>query len=138
MKTVLAKRDKTMFYIAPFVVLLALFTAWYNKFLTMPGFGAFYIVCAGLTILLAVVGLIVLPNEVLVKEDGTLVIYNGLFNKKTLDWGSILSAEVKGKDSKNGSILLKVQTENGEESVSVHQIKDKKMVVENLNNLIIR
>ena len=138
MKTVLAKRDKTMFYIAPFVVLLALFTAWYNKFLTMPGFGAFYIVCSGLTILLAVVGLIVLPNEVLVKEGGTLVIYNGLFNKKTLDWGSILSAEVKGKDSKNGSILLKVQTEKGEENISVNQIKDKKMVVENLNNLIIR
>ena len=59
-------------------------------------------------------------------------------NKKMLNFGSILSVEGKGKETKNGSILLKVQTENGEESISVYQIKDKKTVVETLNNLIVR
>ena len=139
MTTVLAKRDKTFYYIVPIVVLVALFTAWYNKMLAMPVVGTFIIVCAVLSILVAVVGgLIVLPNEVLVKEDEVLIIYNGIFNKKMLNFGSILSVEGKGKETKNGSILLKVQTENGEESISVYQIKDKKTVVETLNNLIVR
>ena len=138
MKTVLAKRDKTMFYIAPLVVLVSLFASWCSKLLTMPGFGACYIVCATLTIVVAVVALIVLPDEVLIKEGETLVICNGIFNKKTLAWDTILSAETKGKDRKNGDIVLKIKMENGEESISVYQIKEKKTVVETLNNLIIR
>ena len=146
MKTVIAKRDKSIFLFFLLGVLITLLINGYNivKFIMyMRIFGIFCVVCLGIMTLVSLFGLIVLPNEVLVKEDETLIIYQGVFNKKTLTWDSILSAEVvstqyRGKETKNGSILLKVQTENGEESVSVHQIKDKKMVVENLNNLIIR
>ena len=146
MREVIAKRDKSIFCFFLLGVLITLLINGYNlvKFIIyIRVFGVFCVVCLGLITLISLFCLILLPNEVLVKEDETLIIYQGAFNKKTLAWDSILSAEVvstqyRGKETKNGSILLKVKTEDGEESISVHQIKDKKTVAETLNNLIIR
>ena len=146
MREVIAKRDKSIFCFFLLGVLITLLINGYNlvKFIIyIRVFGVFCVVCLGLITLISLFCLILLPNEVLVKEDETLIIYQGVFNKKTLAWDSILSAEVvstqyRGKETKNGSILLKVKTENGEESISVYQIKDKKTAVETLNNLIVR
>ena len=144
MKTVLAKRDKSIFWFFLLGVLITLIINGYNfvKFLhsDLRWFGIFSIACLGIITFVALFGLIALPSAVLVKEDETLIVYQGLANKKKIVWSSILSAEVlvlqEKKESKNGDILLKIKTENGEESISVHQIKDKKSVVENLNNLL--
>lgn len=144
MKTVLAKRDKSIFWFFLLGVLITLIINGYNfvKFLRSDfrWFGIFSIACLSIITFIALFGLIALPSAVLVKEDETLIVYQGLANKKKIVWSSILSAEVlvlqEKKESKNGDILLKIKTEKGEETLSVHQIKDKKSVVENLNNLL--
>jgi hypothetical protein len=144
MKTVIAKRDKSIFYFFLLCVLGTLLLNGHNLVRCLRSdlrwFGIFSIACLSIITFIALFGLIALPVAVLVKEDETLIVYQGLANKKKIAWSSILSAEVlvlqEKKESKNGDILLKIKTEKGEESISVYQVKDKKSVVENLNNLL--
>ncbi len=144
MKTIIAKRDKNIFWFILFMVLFSCLVSGYTivKSLTTDfrWIGIFAIVCLSFITLISLVSLIALPNAVIIKEDENIIIYQGVF-KKTIGFASVISAEVapihpKEKESKSGSILLKIKTENGQEDILIHQIKDKKNAVEQFNKLI--
>ena len=144
MKTIIAKRDKNIFWFFLFMVLFSCLVSGYTivKSLTTDfrWFGIFAIVCLSFMTLISLVSLIALPNAAIIKEDENIIIYHCVF-KKTIGFASVISAEVapiqpKEKESKNGSILLKIKTENGQEDILIHQIKDKKNAVEQFNKLI--
>ena len=144
MKTVIAKRDKSVFYFFLVIVLVSLLINGFNipKFLNsgLRWFGIMFIVVLSFITLTSLVCLLFLPNATIIKEDDNLIVYKGVFKKK-IALKSVLSADlaslqIEKKESKNGNILLKIKTENGEEDLIIPQVKDKKKAVERLNELI--
>ena len=99
-----------------------------------------FLVVLSFITLTSLVCLLFLPNATIIKEDDNLIVYKGVFKKK-IALKSVLSADlaslqIEKKESKNGNILLKIKTENGEEDLIIPQVKDKKKAVERLNELI--
>ena len=144
MKTVIAKRDKSVFYFFLVIVLVSLLINGFSipKFLNsgLRWFGIMFIVVLSFITLTSLVCLLFLPNATIIKEDDNLIVYKGVFKKK-IALKSVLSADlaslqIEKKESKNGNILLKIKTENGEEDLIIPQVKDKKKAVERLNELI--
>lgn len=144
MKTIIAKRDKTVFWF----ILVLTFLSWlisYKNIISFLNsdfrlFGIFYI--AGLSIItfVTILGVILLPNATIIKKDESLIIYKGVF-KKIIDLNNVLSAELapiqkNEKISKNGNVILRVKTESGEEIILITQVKDKENAVKQINDLI--
>jgi hypothetical protein len=109
MREVIAKRDKSIFWFFLLGVLITLIINGYNfvKFLNsdLRWVGIFSIACLGIIIFVALFGIIILPNAVLVKEDETLIIYLGLL-KKTISWDSVISAEIIPSQNKEKETLI--------------------------------
>ena len=144
MKTVIAKRDKSVFWFFLGLVLIScaingnnIIALLYSDFRWL---GIFFIVGLSIITLISVLCLVLLPNAVIIKEDERLIVYRGVF-KRSVMLSEIIQAELaplasNQKDRKSGDIILRIKTENGEEKFLVPQIKDKKNAVEQVNNLL--
>ena len=144
MKTVIAKRDKTVFW---FILILSL-VSWLISIKNIISFlntewhwlGIVYIVGLSIITFCSVFLVFFLPNATIIQENENLIIYQGIF-KKVFNLNSVLSAELaplqkNEKVSKNGSIILRVKTVNGQESLLIGQVKDKENAVKQINDLI--
>lgn len=144
MKKVIAKRDKSIFGFFLILVLISYVVSGYSIVKALNSewrwFGIFAIVCLSVIALISLLSLIFLPNATIIKDGENLILYRGVF-KKIVSCSCVLFAELaplqpKEKESKNGAIILKLKTENGEQEFIIQQVKDKKNAIEQLNKLI--
>ena len=143
MKEILAKRDRKIWIYALILILLVALSMgnFIKTFINtdMRWLVIVMVILVSASFLSALWGLIGLPDYVIVKEDGNLIIYNGII-KQTLPIKDILSAELPKNNTPLyqglDRIVLRVNTEKGEKNIHVCYIKNPQSVVDTINQLL--